>query len=58
MPTLLMPGDQDPQASPWVMRRQLAYIPGAEFIVLPETFNRDVLEFIRRHKPKAIRRSL
>jgi len=42
------------------MRRQLAHIPGAEFMVLseaahsinweqPEAFNRNVLEFIRRH---------
>jgi hypothetical protein len=29
-----MPGDQDLQCPPWVMRRQLARIPGAEFIVL------------------------
>ena len=60
VPTLLMPGDQDLQAPPWVMRRQLARIPGAEFIVLPEAshsinweqpeaFNRAVLEFIRKH---------
>jgi pimeloyl-ACP methyl ester carboxylesterase len=60
VPTLLMPGDQDLQAPPWVMRRQLAQIPGAEFIVLPEAshsinweqpeaFNRNVLDFIRRH---------
>ena len=60
VPTLLMPGDQDLQAPPWVMRRQLAAIPGAEFIVLPEAshsinweqpeaFNRAVLEFIRSH---------
>jgi pimeloyl-ACP methyl ester carboxylesterase len=60
VPTLLMPGDQDLQAPPWVMRRQLAHIPGAEFIVLPEAshsinweqpeaFNRNVLEFIRKH---------
>ena len=60
VPTLLMPGDQDLQAPPWVMRRQLAHIPGAEFVVLPEAshsinweqpeaFNRNVLEFIRRH---------
>jgi pimeloyl-ACP methyl ester carboxylesterase len=60
VPTLLMPGDQDLQAPPWVMRRQLAHIPGAEFIVLPEAahsinweqpeaFNRNVIEFIRRH---------
>src|SRR4029077_7912855 len=60
VPTLLMPGDQDLQCPPWVMRRQLARIPGAEFIVLPEAshsinweqpeaFNRHVLEFIRRH---------
>ena len=58
--TLLMPGDQDLQAPPWVMRRQLAHITGAEFIVLPEAshsinweqpeaFNRNVLEFIRKH---------
>ena len=33
---LLMPGDQDLQTPPWVMRRQLAHIPGAQFIVLPE----------------------
>jgi pimeloyl-ACP methyl ester carboxylesterase len=57
VPTLLMPGDQDLQAPPWVMRRQLAHIPGAKFIVLPEAshsinweqpeaFNRSVLEFI------------
>ena len=60
VPTLLMPGDQDLQTPPWVMRRQLAHIPGATFIVLPEAahsinweqpeeFNRNVLEFIRRH---------
>ncbi len=60
VPTLLMPGDQDLQAPPWVMRRQLAHIPGAEFIVLPEAshsinweqpevFNRHVLEFIGKH---------
>ena len=36
VPTLLMPGDQDLQTPPWVMRRQLAHIPGAQFIVLPE----------------------
>lgn len=57
VPTLLMPGDQDLQAPPWVMRWQLARIPGAKFIVLPEAshsinweqpeaFNRNVLEFI------------
>jgi pimeloyl-ACP methyl ester carboxylesterase len=60
VPTLLMPGDQDLQCPPWVMRRQLAHIHGAEFIVLPEAahsinweqpeaFNRNVLEFIRAH---------
>jgi pimeloyl-ACP methyl ester carboxylesterase len=60
VPTLLMPGDQDLQAPPWVMRRQLAHIAGAEFIVLPEAshsinweqpeaFNHNVLEFIRKH---------
>ena len=60
VPTLLLPGDQDLQCPPWVMRRQLACIPHAEFIVLPEAshsinweqpeaFNRNVLEFIRRY---------
>ena len=60
VPTLLMPGDQDIQCPPWVMRRQLAHIPHAEFIVLPEAshsinweqpeaFNRTVLEFIGKH---------
>jgi pimeloyl-ACP methyl ester carboxylesterase len=60
VPTLLMPGDQDLQTPPWVMRRQLAHIPAATFIVLPEAahsinweqpeaFNRNVLEFIRKH---------
>ena len=58
VPTLLKPGDQDLQTPPWVMRRQLVHIPGAKFIVLPESahsinweqseaFNRNVLEFIR-----------
>jgi pimeloyl-ACP methyl ester carboxylesterase len=58
VPTLLMPGDQDIQCPPWVMRRQLAHIPGAKFIVLPEAahsinweqpeaFNRNVLEFLK-----------
>jgi pimeloyl-ACP methyl ester carboxylesterase len=60
VPTLLMPGDPELQTPPWVMRRQLAHIPGAQFIVLPEAahsinweqpeaFNRNVLEFIRAH---------
>ena len=60
VPTLLMPGDQDLQTPPWVMRRQLAHIPGAQFMVLPEAahsinweqpeaFNRNVLEFIGKH---------
>ena len=58
VPTLLMPGDQDLLTPPWVMRRQLAHIRGAKFIVLaeaahsinweqPEAFNRNVLEFIK-----------
>jgi pimeloyl-ACP methyl ester carboxylesterase len=58
VPALLMPGDQDLQTPPWVMRRQLAHIPDAKFIVLPEAahsinweeleaFNRSVLEFIK-----------
>jgi pimeloyl-ACP methyl ester carboxylesterase len=57
VPTLLMPGDQDIQCPPWVMRRQLAHIPHAEFIIVPEAshsinwehpeaFNRHILEFI------------
>jgi pimeloyl-ACP methyl ester carboxylesterase len=57
VPTLLMPGDQDLVTPPWVMRRQLAHIPGAKFILVPEAshsvnweqpeaFNRHVLEFI------------
>lgn len=60
VPTLLMPGDQDLQAPPWVMRWQLAQIKHAKFVVLPEAshsinweqpeaFNREVLEFIRGH---------
>jgi pimeloyl-ACP methyl ester carboxylesterase len=60
VPTLLMPGDQDLQCPPWVMRRQLACIRHAEFIVLPEAshsinweqpaaFNRHVLDFIRKY---------
>ena len=60
VPTLLMPGDQDLQCPPWVMRRQLDRISGAEFIVLPEAshsinweqpeaFNRHVLEFINKY---------
>jgi pimeloyl-ACP methyl ester carboxylesterase len=60
VPTLLMPGDQDLQCPPWVMRRQLACIPHAEFVVLPEAshsinweqpeaFNRHVLDFVRKH---------
>lgn len=59
VPMLLMPGDQDLQCPPWVMRRQRACIPHAEFIVLPEAshsinweqpaaFNRHVLDFIRK----------
>jgi pimeloyl-ACP methyl ester carboxylesterase len=60
VPTLLMPGDQDLQTPPWVMRRQLANIPGAQFVVLPEAahsinweqpeaFNQAVLDFISAH---------
>ena len=60
VPTLLMPGDQDLQTPPWVMRRQLDHMLGATLIVLPEAahsinweqpdaFNCHVLEFIRRH---------
>lgn len=59
VPTLLMPGDQDIQCPPWVMRRQLGAIPHAEFIIVPEAshsinweqpeaFNRNVLQFIGR----------
>ena len=50
----------DLQCPPWVMRRQLACIADAEFIVLleashsinweqPEDFNHYVLDFIGRH---------
>jgi pimeloyl-ACP methyl ester carboxylesterase len=60
VPTLLMPGNQNLQEAPWVMRGRLAHIPGTEFIALPEAahsinwerpgaFNRSVLEFIPRH---------
>ncbi len=60
IPVLLMPGDQDLQCPPWVMRRQAAHVPHAEFVVIPEgahslnweqpeAFNRAVLEFISRH---------
>jgi pimeloyl-ACP methyl ester carboxylesterase len=60
VPTLLMPGDQDLQCPPWVMRRQLAHIPGAQFVVLPEAahsinweqpeaFNQVVLDFVSRY---------
>ncbi|HWO41733.1 MAG TPA: alpha/beta hydrolase [Candidatus Eisenbacteria bacterium] len=59
LPTLLMAGDQDLVTPPWVMRRQLAHIPGAKFILVPEAshsiaweqpeaFNRHVLEFIKQ----------
>jgi len=40
VPTLLMPGDQDLQAPPWVMRQQLRPYPRAQFIVLPEPLTR------------------
>jgi pimeloyl-ACP methyl ester carboxylesterase len=61
VPTMLMPGDQDLQTPPWVMRWQHARIPGAEFHVLPEAahsinfeqpaaFNRAVLDFIGRQR--------
>ena len=57
VPALLMPGDQDLQTPPWVMRRQAAHISGVEFVILPEAahsanweqpeaFNREVLSFI------------
>ena len=60
VPTLLMAGDQDLQAPPWVIRKQAERIPGAQLVVLPEaahsinweqpgTFNRVALEFIRAH---------
>ena len=55
-----MPGDQDLQTPPWVMRRQAAHIPDVEFVVVPEAahslnweqpdaFNREVLNFIARY---------
>jgi pimeloyl-ACP methyl ester carboxylesterase len=57
----------NPQTPPWVMRRQLAHIPGVQFIVLPEAahsinwkqleaFNRNVLEFIRAYWLTGVRR--
>ena len=60
LPILLMPGDQDLQTPPWVMRRQAAHIPNVEFVVVPEAahslnweqpdaFNREVLNFIARY---------
>jgi len=60
LPVLLMPGDQDLQTPPWVMRRQAAHIPNVEFVVVPEAahslnweqpdaFNREVLNFIARY---------
>ena len=60
VPTLLMPGDQDLQAPPWVMRRQAAHIPNVELVVVPEAahslnweqpeaFNREVLNFVSRY---------
>lgn len=60
VPTLLMPGDQDLQTPPWVMRWQAAHLPDVEFVVVPEAahslnweqpeaFNREVLSFISRH---------
>ena len=60
LPILLMPGDQDLQSPPWVMRRQSAHIRNVELVILPEAshsinweqpdaFNREVLNFIRRY---------
>jgi pimeloyl-ACP methyl ester carboxylesterase len=60
VPTLLLPGDNDLQTPPWVMRRQAAHISGVEFAIIeeaghsvnweqPAAFNRAVLEFIGRH---------
>lgn len=60
VPALLMPGDQDLQTPPWVMRRQAAHIPNVEFVIVPEAahslnweqpqaFNRETLSFISRY---------
>ncbi len=60
VPTLLLPGDQDLQTPPWVMRVQAARIPGVQFQIIPEAahsinweqpeaFNRTVLDFISQH---------
>ena len=60
LPTLLMPGDQDLQTPPWVMRSQAAHLPNVEFLIVPEAahslnweqpeaFNRAVLGFISRY---------
>jgi pimeloyl-ACP methyl ester carboxylesterase len=57
VPALLLPGDNDLTTPPWVMRRQAAHLPGAEFTIIPEAghsvnweqpdaFNRAVLDFI------------
>ncbi len=60
VPTLLLPGDQDLQTPPWVMRVQAARIPGVRFQIIPEAahsinweqpeaFNQAVLDFIRQY---------
>jgi pimeloyl-ACP methyl ester carboxylesterase len=59
-PTLILPADIDLQSPPWVMRAQAARIPGAELSLVPgaahsinweqpETFNRIILDFLKRH---------
>jgi len=61
-PTLLLPGDNDLTAPPYLMRILATHIPGSELRVIaeaghsanweqPEVFNRLVLEFFTKHSP-------
>src|SRR5437764_856436 len=36
LPVLLLPGDQDLQTPPWVMRAQAAHLKNMEFKIIPE----------------------
>ena len=60
LPTLFLTGGADLYAPPPVMQQFAARTKGAKFVVVPEAghstyweqpdaFNREVLEFIRRH---------
>src|SRR5919106_4449827 len=48
VPTLLMPGDQDLQTPPWVMRRQLRPYSRRPVLVLPEAGHSDQLGSSRK----------